>query len=357
MLFPNPIGFDDSAQLKQLRGYHLLDQINWPKNGYWHMHGQWGTTYDLPQGYDYYVLSWQMEHIDFDWIKRQQFDVPVIVLSDLKSYDDFKWPKNVTHVRWLYWHYALDQMISLFGTAYQKNIQYKASAFCNRITQNKMLITTALLEVLGKENCLVSVSDWLEDKNVHDWQPTGRPLLDVLMRTFQQKYLGQQIKMDDFTNDQNYQHYTANPAQRAYQEAAIHFTNESFHYSLMEVNGKKYRLPGPHISEKTFKCLLGGTAFVPVGQYDLYQTLEDLGMQFDYGLDLSFDQEPGNLDRMIKLISLIQEIEKYSAQELYEMTRSSSEYNHELVVSHQFYDTCERLNLKSLEMIQQCLTM
>ena len=357
MLFPNPKGITNPNELKNIRGYHLFQEFEWPSNGYWHVHGQWGATYDLPKGYDYYVLSWQMEHIDFDWLRRQEFAVPVFVLTDLKSYNDFEWPNNVTHIRWLYWHYALDQMIQLFGTQYKKNIQYKTSAFCNRITQNKLLVTTAMLELLGQENCLVSISDWLEDKNVHHWQSTGRPLLDVLMRTFQQKYLGHRVTMDDFTNDQNFQHYTANPTQIAYQQAAIHFTNESFHYSLMQEEDRKYILPGPHLSEKTFKCLLGGTAFIPVGQYDVYRTLSDLGMKFEYGLDLSFDQEPGNLDRLSQIVSLIQKISQYSAQELYEMTRTSSEYNQELVISGEFYRTCETLNIEALEKIKKCLTL
>jgi hypothetical protein len=123
----------------------------------------------------------------------------------------------------------------------------------------------------------------------------------------------------------------------------------------MQEGDRKYTLPGPHISEKTFKCLLGRTAFIPVGQYDVYRTLSDLGMKFDYGLDLSFDQEPGNLDRLSKTVMLIQEVSQYSAIELYEMTQVSSEYNQELVLSGEFYNSCDRLNLQSIEQIKKAL--
>jgi len=78
-------------------------------------------------------------------------------------------------------------------------------------------------------------------------------------------------------------------------------------------------------------------------------------MKFEYGLDLSFDQEPGNLDRLSRIVSLIQEISQYSAQELYEMTRYSSKYNQELVMSGEFSRTCDHLNLQSIEQIKKAL--
>jgi hypothetical protein len=296
-----------------------------------------------------------MEHIDFTWLKTQsQLGRPIVMLSDFNTYQDYHIP-NVSFHRWTVWHHALNKMIALFGTAFEKDIRYKASAFCNRITQSKMLITTALLETLGKEHCLTSLSDWAEEKNVHGWHHTGNAKLDNLTDIFRQKYFKQKWSMDNFDNSQNFQHYTANPAQIAYQQAVIHFTNESFHYSYMIDDGNSFILPGPHLTEKTFKCLLGGTAFVPVGQFDVYATLTKLGMQFDYGLDLSFDQDPGNLTRMEKIVDLIQEIANYSCQELWHMTQDSSQHNQNLIISQEFFKSCQTVNETTLDHLQKVL--
>jgi hypothetical protein len=240
----------------------------------------------------------------------------------------------------------------LFGNTYNKDIKYKASALCSRISQSKLLITTALLEHVNRPDILVGLSANLQDKNVHNWQLSGNQILDELLVIFKDKYLGTVIKMDDFDSNNIFQSHVANPQQVAYQEAALHFNNESFHYSLMDHGNGPFVLPGPFLTEKTFKCLLGCTAFIMVGQFDVYQTLSDLGMQFDYGsLDLSFDQDPGNLSRLVKIIKLIKTLDLYSKQELFEMTRSSSLHNQELVVSGDFYRTCEQLNQNSLTQI------
>ncbi len=352
MLMPNAQWRSDCTSLHDIRGYHLFKGMQWPDNGYFVLHLNW-NDHDLPSGYDYYVLSWHMEYIDFEWLNKQKVDAPILLLCDYNIYDTSMFPSNVTVVKWYYWHVAMKQLQEWFGSTYIKDIKYKISAFCNRITQSKVVATSALLENISREQLLLSVSDWLEDKNVHHWNPTGNAELDYYADCFKNKYLGTKIVMDEFDNSLNYQRYTGNPAQIAYQQAAIHFTNESFHYSLMHDGDKKYILPGPNFSEKTMKCWLGATAFIPVGQFDVYQTMSDLGMKFDYNLDLSFDQEPGNLIRLEKIVKLIKDLNNYSADDLYEMTRSSSEHNQELLVSGDFYQTLEKRNQNSLEQIEQ----
>lgn len=350
-LFPSPCNPANAIQAANINGYHLFAQADWPANGYFKLHVVENDPSDLPQGYSYYIVSWHMEHINFEWLQRQSVDAPIVVLSDLQIYDTHQWPTNVIPVRWLYWHYILDRMKKIFGTTYTKNIKYKASALCSRISQSKLLVTTALLEYLNKQDILISLSDKVLDKNVHSWQLTGNTVLDELLQTFKNKYLGTIIKIDEFDPDVIYQSSVANPSQVAYQQAAIHFSNESFHYSLMDYGNGPCILPGPFLTEKTFKCLLGGTAFISVGQFDVYRTLSNLGMKFDYGLDLSFDQDPANFTRLIKIIELVKTLNDYSADDLFAMTRDSSEFNQDLVVSGNFYQTCESANCTSLEKI------
>ena len=351
MLFPNPVATNNIDVLAGTRGFDLFTTL--PPGGYFHLHTVGFNTHLLPQGYDYYIVSFHLEHIDFEWLEKQEVDKKIIVLIDFNTYAESKWPANCIPLRWVYWHYALNQMIELFGTKYNKNIRYKASAFCNRISQSKLIVTTALLETLGKEDLLVSLSNWIEDKNVHNWEPTGNAVLDKLTTTFRKKYSDHSIKMDDFVQAQNYQHFTANPSQIAYQEASIHFTNESFHYSKMH----NQMVPGPHLSEKTFKCLLGGTAFIPVGQFDVYRSLEQFGMHFNYGeLDLTFDNDSGNLSRIESIVKLVNNLTKYTADELYDMTKESTEHNQQLVTTGEFFHNCQINNLQTLEQIQNYIT-
>ena len=103
-------------------------------------------------------------------------------------------------------------------------------------------------------------------------------------------------------------------------------------------------IPGPFLTEKTLKCLVGGTAFIAVGQYNTYASLEKLGLVFQYGLDLSWDRDPGNLTRMKAIVDLIQHISKYTAKELFEITAKSTEHNKSMVWSGEFGQRCQTHN-------------
>jgi hypothetical protein len=294
---------------------------------------------DLPLGHELYVISFHLEPLDIDWLLIQsgRLGVPVIVLSD-SEHEDFPWPDNVHQYQYYHWHHQIDTIKRWFPTQVSKNINYKASAFCNRITQSKLWIFTALVEYLGDDHCLLKLDDWLEEKNVHHREHTGQKELDNLADMFWKKYWGQKYKIDSFDNiTQNHQSFTADPLSRAYRESAINFTNESFHYSLMD----DHIVPGPFLTEKTLKCLVGGTAFVPVGQYNTYGSLGKLGLKFEYGFDLSWDNDPGNLTRMRSIVDFIRQMSKYTAQELFEITAVSTVYNKDMVWSGEFRQRCQ----------------
>lgn len=297
---------------------------------------------DLPLGHDLYVISFHLEPLDLDWLLLQSGRVgaPMIVLSD-SEHENFPWPDNVHQYQYYHWHHQIDKIKTWFPKPVAKKINYKASAFCNRITQSKLWIFTALAEYIGPEHCLLKLEDWLEEKNVHHRNHTGRTRLDDLADVFWSKHWGQRYSIDSFDNTtQNHQSFTANPWSKAYQEAAVNFTNESFHYSLMD----DHILPGPFITEKTLKCLVGGTAVVPVGQYNTLGNLEKLGLEFAYDFDVSWDMDPGNLSRMESIVDLIQDLSKYTAQELFEMTAKSSIYNQDMIWSGEFAQRCQTHN-------------
>jgi hypothetical protein len=203
---------------------------------------------------------------------------------------------------------------------------------------------------------MIVLNSWLEEKNVHHWQLTGNTVLDQLTQIFRDKYLGQEIKIDNFDNStDNRQSTTATPWQPLYQACAIHFTNESFHYSQMFINEDSYIWPGPFITEKTLKCLAGGTAMIPVGQFETYKTLTNLGLEFNYDFDISWDLDSGNLTRSTKIINLIDWLNKFDVEQLTTMTQDSNKFNQNYIVSGQFFNQCQNINNKSIQLVHDLM--
>jgi hypothetical protein len=350
MLVPRPCqGTKDN--IPQFPGYEWIKQLP-GKKIYFALFQQWPNQ-DLPTGHDYYIVSFHLEVVDIAWLKRQKVTGPIIVLSDGQSYN-FKIP-GVKFLPFYYWHYQLQQMQEWFGIKEKAMPAYKFSAVCNRISQSKLWVTTKLLET-AQDSSLIVLNSWIEEKNVHDWQATGNVKLDQLTQLFRDRYLGQEIKIDDFNNTtHNFQSITGNPWQPLYQDCAVHFTNESFHYSGMVEDGQKYIWPGPFLTEKTLKCLLGGTAFIPVGQFETYKTLTDLGFKFHYDFDIAWDLDSGNITRAEKIVNLIDQLNQIDILTLVTKTQTSSKYNQNYIVSGKFYQACHDINVNTINKIFEIL--
>ena len=341
------------TDVKIYPGYEWISNIN--KNVYYALFLGWQEE-DLPTGHDYYIVSFHREAVDLGWVKQQakQLNAPIIVLHDGSYYNTSV--NGVTFLPFYYWHFQLDKMLKLFGSTYQKNIKHKASAFCNRITQSKLYVFTALAKYLPETDRLITLSKWLEQDNIHGGEFTGNSTLDDLYEEFESNWMGKEIKIDDFDNkSDNIQIITGNPNQPAYQECAVNFTNESFHYSFMMDDYIPYTYPGPFITEKTLKCLLGATGFVPVGQFETYKTLESVGFEFNYGFDTSFDNDPGNLSRLESIVKLVQQFADMDAMDIFNATRESSEYNQQQIVNGAIYKNCEGINANTVQRIHELL--
>ncbi len=311
-----------------------------------------GNAYDLPLGHDYYIVTLHNEPLNIEWLKQQieRTGGLYYVLMPRKNYDlDIP---GVTFYPYYEWDMDCAKVLRWFPNVKTKDIVHKYSAICNRITQNKLWITTKLLET-AKEDSYIVLGNWLDEDNVHNWEHTGIPSLDHLTDTFRQKYQGTTIKdiYTDFTV--NRQRFNSNPWQPAYINTALHFNNGGFHYSLMQnEDGTKFTHPGPEICEKTIKCLLSATPFINCNQFDTYNTLEEFGMQFDYGFDLSWDNDPGNLTRFEKIINLIDELnDNHSADQLYRNSKECCEYNQHHILSGGLHRICRSQREKTVEIL------
>jgi hypothetical protein len=323
-----------------------------PGNTWCSLYRNWFDKDPLPSGYDLYVISYYLEALDIDWIIDQCASVgaPIILLSD-NNYYDFPAPPNLHCYTFYSWHRQLDLMSQWFPDKTEKNITHKASAVCHRVTQSKLIVITALIQSLGLDQCIIVLNDWLEDANVHNRQPTGSHKLDDLANIFWETLYGNKITFDDFDQTKNQQRITSDPWSNIYQSSAINFTNESFHYSYMHTKHGKFCYPGPFLTEKTFKCLLGGTGFVPVGQYDTYRSLGNLGFQFEYGFPTEFDQVDKNITRLEKIIDLIHYFKGFTYEEIFEMTEQSSLHNQDHIFSGKLFEICQNHNDRQTEII------
>jgi hypothetical protein len=330
-----------------IKSYEWVTQLPANKKIFMALWQGWEDTDDLPAEYDYYILSYHLEAVHLEWIKQQaaKLDKPIVVLFDGQSYNTVI--SNVTFVSFYYWHEQLRKIQNWFGIQDRTVPNYKFSAICNRVSQSKVWITTKLLET-AKDQSLIGLNNWVELKNVHDWQPTGNIKLDNLTNTFLKKYAGKTMQIDNFDNSKhNNQRNTSNPWQPVLTDTAIHFTNESFHYSLMG----DYILPGPFVTEKTMKCLLSGTPFIPIGQFETYKTLSQFGLNFDYDFDTAWDNDSGNISRLESIVDLIDHLNNQSIDNIVGQTKHSSQHNQEWINSGKFYQQVDRHNQKSIQQI------
>jgi len=303
-----------------------------------------------PQGYDYYILNGNVgmtgwAEAIYDQVKRPIF---VLSLPEVTGYPCDN--PDIHYVPYTHYHrlsHRLKSYLPDYDFRAEKKIHYKASALTRRLTEIKIVVFTALMKYMAAEDRVVSLYNDLELKNVHNWEPTGDPVIDDLVSEFRSRWLGKTLTID---LDQVTMFNQDSVLHAGYLNSALNFTQESFHYSFMFDQGREYIAPGPFLTEKTFKSILTCTAFIPVGQYRSYQWLANMGLKFDYGaLDLSFDLDPGNNSRMRGLVDLIQSQAAWTAADLYAMTRASTLHNHEYLISGDFGRACERFNRPNLD--------
>lgn len=327
--------------------YEWLDQIPKHKKIWISLWEHWHTNYDLPPGYDAYILSWHNEAVNLERLRQQAAKVtaPIYVLSDGNRYDCHI--NGIEFVRYIYWHHVCNKIDSWYPRPFkfQHQPRHKYSAICNRVSQSKIWIITKLLQT-AREDSIIKLGTWIENKNVHNWEPANNDTLDSLTSTFRQHYLDRCFEIDDFDNvSDNDQRYTSNPWQNYLQDSVINFTNESFHYSFMlDTNNVGYIHLGPFLSEKTWKCLVGGRPIISVGQFDTYRCLTELGLDFSYGFDLGFDRDPGNITRFSKLIDLIDHLNILSIKDLQAACAASAQHNREYIVTGAFWTRCQQVN-------------
>ncbi len=298
---------------------------------------------NLPDEYPYYFVK--TEGANVDWIVRQAQRVQgtIFWMCQYRHYGVFDQIPNVVALPGIEWHYEFEGCKKDFASHVSKDIRHKLSILTHRQAENKILAMAAVAEHVGIENCLISLHNNIQQKNVHNFNITNKQLeyyLDVYLKKFYNRTY-------EINNDSDLRFDSYNFHHPAYTQCAANINNESFAYSQQGncIN------PGPVLTEKTIKCVMGETAILNNGQFDVYDSLTELGFQFNYGIDLSYDREAKDYDRMLGFIQMLKHISELSAVQLFEQTRESCLHNKEHVMSGKFYKTAEAVNHRSLEQI------
>jgi hypothetical protein len=335
-------------------------------NTFIHLSADWENKswpIDPEPGFDFYILSGDSGMSGWGNHVAELYQKPVFFIDLPEVYDTVLTHELVTLIPNIYYHKQLvhkdfDQL-RLASLQTSKNIKYKASALTNRLTQSKIIIFSALYQTFGKD-LLASLYNNLDLDNVHHWSKTEYNMLDNLTDYFRNEWVGKEL-IPLGTNsinqkNKNFAGVDIDPAMMstthpAYTECAINFTQESTHYSSMYDQNQKLNTirSGPFLTEKTLKCLISQTAFIPVGQFRTYGWLKSAGLEFDYGLNLDFDNDPKNLSRLEKIVELIYSLKNYSANEIFEMTQHSTKKNYDKIMSGEFYEYCEHANLRTVK--------
>jgi len=330
--------------------------LAWPKDTVFALNLQWPIEWcKLPTAHSLFVLSFHLEQMDVEFVKQiaqTNASSRILVITDNDVTPSTWWPANCEFVSWITWHKQLDQIALLYGIAAEPNRPtHKISSLCFRTDQFKHYVTGYLLKHANADDCVISYHGRHQYR--YFFEHTGRKSLDNILAFMETKQ--PHLELDGFDASKNYPMANCDWHTVPYTDAAVNFTNEGFHYSYTIKDGVDFYWPGPYVTEKTWKPLLAGCAFVSVGQAHIYQYLEQLGLRFDYGLDLSHDVETRDFDRIEKIFNVIDQVLAHSTSELTALTKHSTQHNLDWIANGKFRTQCSNRNKKSLEQIRSKL--
>jgi len=145
---------------------------------------------------------------------------------------------------------------------------------------------------------------------------------------------------DELTTEQHNQHWSLVPEH--FDDSYVHLVFETF----FDADGSG----GAFISEKCFKPIRHAQPFVIAGTPYTLRVLRDLGYRtFDHVLDNSYDHEPDNTQRYIKLRNTLDQLNQQDLHKWYMQCREDIIHNQELFLSSK-YNRLEQL-AKNLDAI------
>lgn len=321
----------------------------------WVLNWTWGTNLSggrkIPQNYDTYVMLFYKEPPDWPWLidfAKTHPNQEIILLHEFPSVQPPV--KNLTVVEHHHFHYKIRKALNDFGKKYNLpgRRPYRLSSLCNKPSFYKTLISTYLdLYHRHREDIIMSWNVNLQKENCPSMAqldiPQNRSLLDVLQHHYLNKMKNFSIKLDEWKFDRYLNCDWTNTV--AYESSLINLTNETFVNDVYN----DWRFPGPWFSEKTRKPLLAGNAILPVGMPGTYKQLESFGFNCDWPWDRTFDDVPGDIDRIESVIKVIDQILSMDLDLLHDLCWPAIQHNYDWSRSSALDQRIKDINTRSIE--------
>lgn len=345
--------FNSKADRVVKQVFHWLPKLTTCSNTYCILNCVWPLKNnrfikDFPQHYDRYIISFNLEYPDFDWIKefcRHFSDRQVICIVQFDNLhfelDNLTW---ITYDVWPEIIKILKQKNLIPEKALEQK-QYKISSLSSRVDQFKAYVSAHLVKNYTSQDYILSWLGKVSGPGDLFWldNTTGNDQIDTLVEWIKQTNFVSTVRsLDNFENNPLLN--TLNFNHDAYTKSVVNCTNESW----MSSYRKEYIFPGPYLTDKTFKSLLGGTAMLAVGQYNIHNYLRTLGFEFDYPWSLSYDDDPGDITRITKILTTIDEIMQMDIHYLDKSTKESCEYNRQHLINDGYYKIATEQNCINL---------
>jgi hypothetical protein len=352
-VFGNWNQIKDSSIIKTL--YLLLAQLDW-QSMYFLLNVQSINYVKIPSDYKNIVISFHTEYYDYylliDFFKKYS-DCNFLLLSDGILHENI-WPNNVTYVQWISWGEQLKLANEIYGhNISNRNPKKKLSSLSSRHEFHKAAITGYLINEYSESDYIISWHDIRYEKILYHLDAQFSSTNTINNYLISDRFVNlKTTSPDGYEQKNNTAILNGNWQTTAYLDCAINLTNESIFNSNFSYDNKCLKYTTPYLTEKTWKPLLARQPFLPIGQYQTLAHLSDLGMHFNYGLDVNaFDSCIADFSRLEKVFDLLDIIKNISVEDLIEMTSTSAEYNLHIIVNGIFKKNCDSKNASQVEKI------
>lgn len=310
----------------------------------------------LPKTANKIVLTYHTEYIKYKNLIEffnLHLDTQFLLLTDwINDKDGIFWPENVTYLRWITWHHQLSNIIKHYDINHEIDLpSRKISSLSFQHEFHKAAVTAYLLKTFPENDMILS---WWNVKSSKDRlyyldpeyflpQSIANHLLD---KNFQDI---KSIELDKFINSPMINSNWSHPA---FLDCLFNCTNESIYNDVCLIEDRLYRLPYPYLTEKTWKPLLAGRSFLPVGQSNSLRTLTQLGLKFIPELN-AIDVSEREFDRMQQIWTMLDWIRNNDIKYLFDYTFDDVSHNVSWIYDGYFASECEKQNRSLQEKIQQ----
>jgi len=300
----------------------------------------------FPKTAEKVVITYHTEYLKhndlLEFFSRHQ-NTQFLFLSDWEhNSNSVPWPQNVTCVKWLTWHHQLDQIMDNHEANSEiTRPDYKISSLSFQHEFHKAVVTAYLLKTFPANDMILSWWNVRSQGRLYYLDPgyfLPPEIADFLSdRSFQDI---ESIQLDSFVNQPMSNGAWSHPA---YLRCVFNCTNESIYNDFCMIGNTEYKLPWPYLTEKTWKPLLAGCAFIPVGQYGTLKALSALGLHFIPCL-MDIDRIEKEFDRMLAILKAIDYVNAGSIDDLFDLTKASTLHNLTWIRQGHLFQQCELSN-------------